>query len=149
MTERTDASRDAVRKTGRAFLLAGGFLGALLFLGHSHVGGWWAWNWRAGFETDGWKWLVGSGLVLFAASYVCYPVMKPVHIGWMNAARIWGWISTRTVLCIFFFGILTPMGWVSRMLGKDLLDEKAGPETASYWKQRAKPLDPRGMERQF
>lgn len=149
MIEKIDTSRDGVRKTGKAFLFAGSILAAFLFLGHSHGVGWTDWNWCLGLEGNAWKWLIGSGLVLFGASYLFFPVMKPVHVVWMVLAHVWGWAMTRIVLSLFFFVILTPIGWVIHLSGKDLLGEEIEPGAVSYWRQRRKQFESRHMERQF
>ena len=149
MIEKIDTSRRGVRKTGKAFLYGGGGLAVFLFLGHSHGVGWTDWNWRLGFEGNEWKWFFGVALVLFGASYLLYHVMKPIHVGWMILAHAWGWAMTRIVLSLFFFVILTPIGWVIRFSGKDLLGEEVEQGVASYWKQKRKQFEPRNMERQF
>ncbi len=149
MIESIDASPHAVRKTGRAFLFVGCAVAAYLFLRHSHVSGWWDWNWRQGLETIGWRWFIGSGLVVFLAGHLAYPVMKPLHVGWMLLARAGGWVSTRIVLCVFFYLVVTPVAWLLRLFRQDLLEEKSRREVPSYWKQKTRPLDPRHLERQF
>lgn len=136
MTEKTNASREAVKKTGKAFLIAGSVLGAIFF-------------WKSGFEGNAWKWFLGSGIALFGASHFAYPIMKPVHIGWMKFAFVLGWINTRILLGVFFYLILTPIGLLMRLFGNDLLDEKIEPTATSYWKKRTTTFDPRTMERQF
>jgi hypothetical protein len=149
LIERSDISRDAVRKTGKAFLFAGSVAASFLFLNHSHADGWRDWNWAMGYASNGWRWFLGSGLVLFGMSYLSYPLMKPIHMGWMVFALWWGWIMTRVVLSVFFFVVLTPIGLVLRLLGKDLIDKKVERGVPSYWKEKTRPLDSRSMERQF
>ena len=131
-----DASREAVKKTGKAFLIAGTAFAAFLF-------------WKSGFDGNAWRWFLGSGITLFAASRFAYPIMKPIHVGWMKFAFVLGWINTRILLGTFYYLILTPIGLVMRAFGNDLLDEKLEPEAASYWKKRTTTFDPQTMERQF
>lgn len=145
-----DRSPEAVRKTGKAFLIAGCFFGVIFFLVRSHVGGWLEWNWEQGFESNTWKWLAGIGAVLFVTSRVAYPVMKPIHVGWMTFAFALGWFNTRLLLGLFFYLVITPVGLLMRMMGKDLLDEKIDPNAKSYWvKKERKPFDPKTFERLF
>jgi hypothetical protein len=40
----------------------------------------------------------------------------------------------RTVLAAFFFLILTPFGWILRLLGKDFLQLKLSGEKQTFWK---------------
>jgi hypothetical protein len=52
----------------------------------------------------------------------------------------------RILLMLFFLFILTPVGWILRMMGKDPLQLKRLPDTATYW-QRSKERGP--MDRLF
>lgn len=137
MIEKVDISRQAVRKTGKAFLIAGFVIGAILF-------------WKHGFEGTSWRWFLGCGIALFGTAYLAYPVMKPIHIAWMMFAQVLGWISTRIVLSIFFYLVLTPGGLLIRMFGKDLLDQRIDRSATTYWRKRAsRGFDPKAMENQF
>jgi len=136
LIERIDASRDAVKKTGKAFLIAGSAIAAFLF-------------WKTGFEGHAWRWFLGSGIALFGASRFAYSIMKPIHIGWMRFAFLLGWVNTRILLGAFFYLILTPIGLLMRAFGNDLLDEKLEPQAPSYWKKRTQAFEPQTMERQF
>lgn len=67
----------------------------------------------------------------------------------MRFASVLGWITTRLILGLFFFLVLTPVGLLMRLLGKDVLGEKLDPTTDSYWKKVEDAEDPQMMERQF
>jgi hypothetical protein len=147
LIEKVDTSREAVQKTGKAFLIGFGVLAVILFLSNSH---WFGFDFERGVASHGWKWFLGSGIVLFILSRVAYPVMKPIHIGWMTFAFALGWFNTRLLLTIFFFFIVTPVGLIMRLFGKDLLDEKFDRSAKSYWVKRDVSLfDPKHVERSF
>jgi hypothetical protein len=150
LIDRIDASPEAVKKTGKAFLIAGCFFGAVVFLGKSHISGWSNWDWNAGFASHAWKWLIGPGLGLFILSRIAYPVMKPIHIGWMTLAFILGWVNTRLLLGAFFYLVLTPIGLVMRLAGKDLLGKKIDRSATTYWiKKKSEPMDQKRYENLF
>ena len=137
MIEKIDTSRQAVQKTGKAFLIAGTVIAVLLF-------------WKHGLEGLSWRWFLGGGLVLYAASSFAYPIMKPVHVAWMTMAQVLGWISTRIVLSIFFYLVLAPGGLLMRLLGKDILDKRVDKSATTNWRQRpSKAFDPKRMENQI
>ncbi|HCV43896.1 MAG TPA: hypothetical protein DGH68_10470 [Bacteroidetes bacterium] len=150
MIEKVDISREAVKKTGKAFLIAGSVLGTVLFLSHSHLSGWLGWDWQQGLESSAWKWFIGVGAGLFGLSHIAYPVMKPIHFAWMRFSQVLAWISTRVILSIFFYLVITPMGLLMRLLGKDLLDKKIDRSAKSYWKKRdLSKYDPKHAARTF
>jgi len=54
------------------------------------------------------------------------------------------------LLALFFYSIVTPVGFVMRLLGKDPLRLKYAPAAPSYWIDRSPPgPDPETMRRQF
>jgi hypothetical protein len=150
LTEKINTSREAVQKTGKAFLIAGSAFGVFLLLTGSHVSGWGQWDWQRGFETTVWRWFLGSGITLCVLSYIAYPIMKPVHVAWMKFAFVLGWINVRILLGLFFYLIVTPIGVIMRLFGKDLLDKKIDRSAKSYWiKKERTGFDPGRYERLF
>jgi len=150
LIEKVDTSHEAVKKTGKAFLIAGSFFGGAIFLSHSHVAGWLGWNWQQGFENITWRWFLGSGVLLYVLSRFAYPIMRPVHFAWMRFSQILGWISTHVVLTVFYYLILTPSGLLMKLLGKDLLDQRIDKSAKSYWSKRdLSKFDPKHAAKLF
>ena len=57
---------------------------------------------------------------------------------------------TRVILIILFYGILTPIGLIARLCGKDFLDKKVNKITKSYWILRTTAeCDKKSYENQF
>ncbi len=84
-----------------------------------------------------------SGLVLPMA-------LKPVYRLWLKFAAVLAWINTRLILSLTFFLVFTPLGFLLRLLGKDLLKEKWEAQAKSYWVERKPiPFDPSRYEKQF
>jgi len=48
-------------------------------------------------------------------------LFKPVAVVWFNLSRILGEVSSRVLLSIIYFGVVTPFGFVRRLAGKDAL----------------------------
>lgn len=76
--------------------------------------------------------------------------LKVVCILSMRIAEPIGWVMSRVIFSIFFFLVITPIGLVLKLLGKDLLNIKFNRQAKSYWiikekKQNAKEQ----FERQF
>ena len=63
-------------------------------------------------------------------------ILKPVYMIWMIFAVILGWFMTRVILSLLFYLIITPIGLVLRLRGKDLLDLKEQKNQKSYWNMR-------------
>ena len=76
--------------------------------------------------------------------------LKPIHKIWMGFALILGSIMTRVILSILFYLVITPIGLISKLSGKDFLDLKFNKSAVSYWVQRKKIVfEKADYEKQF
>ena len=57
-------------------------------------------------------------------------------MGWMLAAVPIGWTISHLVLGIVFFAVVTPIGLLMRLLGRDPMDRRFDPNAKTYWAQR-------------
>jgi hypothetical protein len=55
-----------------------------------------------------------------------------IYKGWMMLGHILGWVNTRIILGLVFYGLVTPTGLVRRLLGKDPMGRQLRPELDSY-----------------
>jgi hypothetical protein len=90
----------------------------------------------------------GGSFVLTALSAPA--LLKPIYKLWMSFALVMGFIMTRVILTILFFGVFTPFALAAKLLGKDLLDEHWDKKAATYWVKRpAIPHDANSAENMF
>lgn len=95
-------------------------------------------------------WFITPGLALLLPGVLFPSILKPVYILWMALALVLGFIVSHVILTLFFFLVITPVGLVARMAGKDFLRLKLDPHASSYWIARdQRPPDPARYERQF
>jgi hypothetical protein len=122
----------------RAFCLvfAGVFL--LIALGplrHAHAPRWWA---------------LGVAAVFALVALVKPSLLAPLNRLWIKLGVLLGKVVSPIALGILFYGILTPVGAIIRLTGKDPLRLKLDPNADSYWIVR-KPAGPppHSMTNQF
>ena len=60
-------------------------------------------------------------------------VLKPIQKLWMALAIVLGWVMTRIILCVLYYLVVTPIGVIGRLFGKEFLDIKFRKKTDSYW----------------
>lgn len=87
--------------------------------------------------------LIVSGLFLLVA-LIAPAMLAPLNRLWMRFGMLLHKIVSPLVLGIMFFGVITPMGLVMRLMGKDLLRLRADPNASSYWIRRTPPGPARG-----
>jgi hypothetical protein len=130
------------RKSFRAEREFGLVVGGVFVL----LGGWWLY--RGKFPNVAPVVLpLGSLLVLLG---LIWPraLMLP-NRAWMLLAEGLSFVTTRIILAIVFFLVVTPIGLVKRLSGWDPLSRR-GARSTSYWKPYSeRQRDPRHYEKMF
>lgn len=68
---------------------------------------------------------------------------------WMALAEILSYVSTRLILALVYFGIVSPIGLIKRSFGWDPLNRRA-PASETYWRSYSKrQRDPRHYEKMY
>jgi hypothetical protein len=93
--------------------------------------------------------LAPAGLVLGAlATALPGSAGLRIYKAWMGVAFVVGSVVSPLILGAVFYGLVTPLGLVMRLLGRDALRLKR-PEGPSYWTDMAMPDDKSYYERLF
>jgi multisubunit Na+/H+ antiporter MnhG subunit len=89
-------------------------------------------------------------VIFFVFAFIRPELLKPIYIVWMKFAFVLGWINTRIILIIVFYLVITPVGLLLKLFGKDILDIKIDKTKESYWiKKDKKQFSLQDYERQF
>ena len=76
------------------------------------------------------------GVVLVVFGAVFPRALKYIYIAWMSVAVVLGFVMAHVILTLFFFLVITPIGLVARLFGKDFLGLKLDGQAATYWIRR-------------
>jgi hypothetical protein len=88
---------------------------------------------------------IGAALIL---SGVMLPdALRPVYRAWMGLALAISKVTTPVFLSLVYFGVITPIGLVRRVLGHDALNRRRMGE--SLWVSRKASREQSAMEHQF
>jgi hypothetical protein len=127
-----DLKRDAVAVTGsnRSFgLVFAGFFAIIgllpLFFGH---------------PPRAWSLLIGAAFLV--AAFAFPSLLAPLNRAWMGFGMFLHRIVSPVVLGFMFFIVVTPIGLLMRLLGKDFLRLKLERQAGSYWIERRPPGPP-------
>ena len=72
------------------------------------------------------------GLLFLAASFFYQNLLSPLNKAWFMLGLALGKVVSPIVLGIIFFGLLTPISLIAKLMGRDELKLKR-PNTTSYW----------------
>jgi hypothetical protein len=77
-------------------------------------------------------WALGIGGLLMACGGARPSVLAPIHTGWMWVGHILAWINTRILLGIVFYALVTPIGLLFRLMGKDTMRQTFAESSTTY-----------------
>jgi hypothetical protein len=129
----SSASHRQLRDFG---LIVGGIFGAI---------GLWPLVWR---QEGPRLWALALAVALILPALVAPRILAPAHRVWMTLAEVLAWVNTRILLGVVFYGVVTPIGVVMRLLGHDPMRRRLEPTGESY-RVRCVPRPPAHMMRQF
>lgn len=101
--------------------------------------------WLFGFPIPVWPFVLAVALIGPALLYP--PLLRFVHRGWMMGADKLGAFNARVILGLAFYAILTPTGWIRRLLGHDPLALRATDSVSS--RRPSRQRTPQSMERPY
>jgi Saxitoxin biosynthesis operon protein SxtJ len=89
--------------------------------------------------ASGWYWII-AGVVLCLLRLIT-PLFRQLYSLWLAFSVILGYFVSRILLTIIFFIVITPMGLIFRIFGKDPMERKLDRKAVSYWTQREQETD--------
>ena len=138
MHESLDRSHEVAVASERSF--GNVFAGVFALLGAYRL-------WRG--HADGYLWLVVSGVFL-ALAWLWTRPLQPLNRLWAQLGALLHKVMTPLIMGVMFFAVITPIGLLMRLLGKDLLRLRRDPAAASYWVPRETSASREGaMKDQF
>ena len=91
-------------------------------------------------------WALTISLAFLILGILNSKILTPLNKGWVKFGELLGRIVAPLVMFLVFFIILTPIGILLKLLGKDLLKIKKNKLIKSYWIHRKNITS---MSRQF
>lgn len=125
-----------VRQLRHFGFLVGGIFGVI---------GLWPMVWR---HQNPRLWALALTVLLVLPALVAPRILKPVHRAWMALGEVLAWVNTRILLGVVFYGVVTPIGLVMRLMGRDPMHRQFERAGESY-RVRCVPRPATHMTRQF
>jgi hypothetical protein len=91
-------------------------------------------------------WALSISFIFFVLAYLKQELLKPLNVGWIKLGESLGKIVAPVVMALIYFFILTPLSFIIKIFGKDLLKIKFS-KNNSYWIKREKNIT--SMDKQF
>ena len=92
-------------------------------------------------------WSIYVAIIFLILGLMNSNLLTPLNTLWFKFGKLLGSIVAPIVMGIVFFIIVTPTGFIMRIFGKDLLNNKLNKDKKSYWILRGKIKS--SMKQQF
>jgi hypothetical protein len=89
------------------------------------------------------------GIFLFVGGLSIPIILKPIYIIWMIFATIMGWLMTRFILSLLFYGLITPISLIAGLMGKNFIYLRWDKINNSYWNYRSNKVQNVDYEKQY
>ena len=83
-------------------------------------------------------WSSFAAIIFLVLGLMNSKLLTPLNILWFKFGMLLGSIVAPIVMGIVFFVIITPIGFIMKIIGKDLLNNKYDNKNKSYWINRDK-----------
>jgi hypothetical protein len=93
-----------------------------------------------------WPWVIFG--VLAALALAAPQALKPVYHWWMRFGLLLSKITTPLIMGIVFYLVITPMGLVMRLAGKDSMARRLHQQVQSY-RIKSEATPPKRLEKPF
>ncbi len=95
-------------------------------------------------------WALGAAAVFLVLAIAAPRALRPLNRLWHRFGLLLARFMNPLVLGLLFYFVITPIGLIMRMAGKDPLRLRRQPKSDSYWIERAPPGPaPETMKNQF
>ena len=95
-------------------------------------------------------WAFGVAAVFAVVALLSPHILRPANRAWLALGKLLHRIVSPLIMGAVFFLCVTPIAWIMRRRGKDVLSLARRPDLNSYWLTREPgPPDSETMKRQF
>lgn len=89
--------------------------------------------WPALFRAEAPRlWALALAGALIVPAVVVPRSLTHVYRVWMMLGEALGWVNTRVLLGLIFYGLVTPMGMIMRRFGRDPMQRRTDPGAETY-----------------
>lgn len=90
--------------------------------------------------------VVGAGVLIWLSGLVSLRLTRYIYVALTALTLPIGLVVSLVLMGVFYFGLITPMGLVFRLIGRDVLCRRFDRDAKSYWVEHRQTTD---MERYF
>ena len=83
-------------------------------------------------------WSIFVAIIFLILGLINSKLLTPLNVLWFKFGKLLGSMIAPIVMGIIFFLVITPIGLIMKIFGKDLLNKRYNNKSKSYWINREK-----------
>jgi len=91
-------------------------------------------------------WMVSLGGALLVLAAVLPRSLREIKRAWLFLGFLIGLVASPISLGVLFYGVITPLGLLMSLFGRDALRIRSNPALHTYWRERTDPPSPMGEQ---
>lgn len=92
-------------------------------------------------------WSIVISIIFLFLGLINSKILTPLNTLWFRFGILLGKIFSPIVMGIIYFGVITPIGILMKLIGKDILNLKQNKKSSTYWIKKEKVIS--NMKNQF
>lgn len=92
-------------------------------------------------------WSLSVSILFILISLLKPSILTGFYFIWVKIGEFIGGIISKIIMFILYFGLFTPISFILKLIGKDLLNKKVDKDVHTYWIHRK--IQPQSMKNQF
>ena len=98
-------------------------------------------------ENDYRLWSLIISIIFLFLGLINSKILTPLNKLWFRFGILLGNVFSPIVMGIIYFGVITPIGILMKLIGKDILNLKQNKKSSTYWIKKEKVIS--NMKNQF
>jgi hypothetical protein len=106
-------------------------------------------HWVRGLDLRWCGLIVAAGGVTAISPFVSMGITRWIYWVLVGATLPIGLVISLVLMALFYYGLITPIGLVFRLIGRDILNRRFDPGAKTYWQGHRSPSGPERYFQQF
>ena len=106
-------------------------------------------HWAEGLDLRWCALIAAAGGAVAISPFVSLGITKAIYQVLVGATLPIGLVTSLLLMGLVYYGLVTPIGLLFRLMGRDVLHRRFDPKAGTYWLEHRPPAGPERYFQQF
>ena len=93
--------------------------------------------------------IVAAGVLIWLSGLLSLRLTRYIYVVMTVVTLPIGFVVSLVLMAVFYYGLITPVGLIFRLIGRDILGRRFDPTSRSYWTQHRQAADAKRYFQRF